>query len=236
MRNFDSSLVLSENGKTLLQIPSNVVELEIPEGVRVVLADVFKNCNDLVSVTFPSTLYSVPEFSFRNCPNLRHAIVPSGNILPYAFAFTENLETIELGPNVKSIGEGAFRKSGLPQVKIPSGASLEKACFRDCVNLEYVELESGINFIPESMFCGCDSLRDIDIPFSVWAIEDAAFAFTGLEEVFLPETINLIGTHAFAYCKHLRHLSIPRGVEIGEGIIAGSKRAKVELREDYPMK
>lgn len=70
----------------------DVVEVELPEGVKAISANAFENCQRLEKVVFPSTLESIGEEAFVNCSNLREADYGKNvRITPTSFTGCRNL-------------------------------------------------------------------------------------------------------------------------------------------------
>ena len=51
----------------------DIVEVVLPEGVKVISANAFENCQRLEKVVFPSTLERIGEEAFVNCTSLKEA-------------------------------------------------------------------------------------------------------------------------------------------------------------------
>ena len=109
---------------------------------------------------------------------VKEAFIPEGvtSIAVNAFfpGFT-SLENVSLPSTLTTIGNQAFRSTGLTSVNIPSGVSLGTDVFEGCQNLENVDIQSGLTLIPYSTFNGCTALTSIDIPSTVTTIGGSAF-------------------------------------------------------------
>ena len=71
------------------------------------------------------------------------------------------------------------------------------------------------NAIPERMFYGVSSLMGVNIPLSIYTIEEEAFAgCTGLSnKLSLPESVTSIGVSAFSNCVALTEVDLGTGVQ-----------------------
>lgn len=70
----------------------DIVEVELPEGVKSISANAFENCQRLEKVVFPSTLESIGEEAFVNCGSLKEADYGKNvRITPTSFAGCRNL-------------------------------------------------------------------------------------------------------------------------------------------------
>ena len=108
------------------------------------------------------------------------------------------IESLTIGNEVTSIGEGAFS---------------------DCTGLTSIEIPNSVTSIGESAFIGCTGLTSVTIPNSVTSIGEGAFSdCTGLTSVTIPNSVTSIGASAFAYCTGLTSVTIGNSVtSIGEG-------------------
>lgn len=75
------------NGSKIITIPNdvkvikemcfastNIEEVILPEGIEVIEARVFANCNKLGKINFPETLNAIKERAFYGCASLAEAI------------------------------------------------------------------------------------------------------------------------------------------------------------------
>lgn len=111
------------NGKD--EIPEDVVDLVIEEGVRSIGRHSCSYRTNLRSVTIPSTLRSIEEAAFCRCPNLERVIMPEAsqleNIWNSAFSDDISLRSIDIPASVKRVWANAFADcSSLTEVNIAS--------------------------------------------------------------------------------------------------------------------
>lgn len=57
---------------------SDVVKIELPEGVKKIGNNAFENCNNLEEVIFPDSLEEIGQEAFINCVNLKSAVCKKG--------------------------------------------------------------------------------------------------------------------------------------------------------------
>ena len=64
-------VLFSEDGKTLYRFaPDNdETEYTVPEGVEIIEASAFENCDNLTKVVLPSSLVNIKEKAFYHCNN-----------------------------------------------------------------------------------------------------------------------------------------------------------------------
>ena len=87
---------------------TNLVSIEIPEGVEYLQDRSFMNCESLISVTIPSTMIHVSGNNFLNC----HADLVIVNHSSYSFSAYHGLTTAQLA----NITTGTSASSGDPFV------------------------------------------------------------------------------------------------------------------------
>ncbi|MDR2917724.1 MAG: leucine-rich repeat protein [Tannerella sp.] len=82
--------------------------------------------------------------------------------------------------------------------------TIGRYAFRDCKNLEKVEILSRVTIIGDGAFANCSSLIDINIPVSVTKIGDRAFSgCSNLKMLIFPYNILMFGNGVFFGCNNL---------------------------------
>jgi len=72
-----------------------------------------------------------------------------------------------------------------------------------------VSLPEGITNIGDYAFAYCSNLSAVNIPSSVNAIADLAFAETGLTSIIIPESVSYLGSSVFVRCTSLTNVTLP---------------------------
>ena len=95
--------------------PSRV---EIASGTKTIVANMFRDCTNLVEVVLPQGLVSIGDYAFYNT-GLRSVTFPSGleNVGERAFAESKDLARVSNASGFRC-GEGAFEHTGLPTVSV----------------------------------------------------------------------------------------------------------------------
>ena len=117
-----------------------------------------------------------------------------------------------------SIGEAAFRNSGLTTASIGNGVTtIGNNTFSNCTSLTGITLPDGLTTIGNNTFSNCTSLTGITLPDGLTTIgSNAFFNCTLLTGITIPNTVTSIGIAAFRY-SGLTTASIGNGVtSIGE--------------------
>lgn len=169
----------------------------------------------------PSSVTSLGDFAFANCPNLKTVYLGSiqqmGNAV---FAAESNgvLATVNFGEGSNALGTNTFNgQAALKSLTIPAslqsiteiGAGVFKGCSL-LTSLPFRPAEVGT-----SAFEGCSALTSLDLS-SVQTIENAAFRnCTVLVAGELPELITL-GTEAFYGCTAVKNAVMPKVTSIGD--------------------
>ena len=122
-----------------------------------------------------------------------------------------SLESVTLGPNIKTIGEKAFYNCPILKTLTINSAvtSMGKDAFADCPFLTSVTLGQNIKTIGEEAFYNCPVLDNVIIPQNVTSIGPRAFnKCTGLITLTINSPVMSMGEYAFADCDHLTSLSL----------------------------
>ena len=231
-----------------------IESITIPEGVSVIKAEAFEECNNLRTVILPTGgNIGLSQGVFSGCTRLRtvansehiHAIGAN------AFAGCTSLQRIELGKDLHRIGEGAFSGCrSLSSISLPSDlrevgegafaecqelafytapdtlSTLSSEMFRDCVSLREAVIPAAVTVIPWGAFSGCLSLREVNIPANVQTVEARAFEnCRKLHTVKMELGVTQIGAHAFDNTPALREVFVPHSLKkLGRGAFGTGKR------------
>ena len=103
-------------------------------------------CGELKSISIPSSIESIGDYSFYGCSNLINI-------------------SIQKQRNLKEIGEHAFYNC----------SNLERITFCGCIKLSSISIPSTIQYIDDYGFYNCSILKNIIIPSSIKSIGDYSF-------------------------------------------------------------
>ena len=170
---------------------STVKTVEISNGIKKLIGQVFFLCENLTEISIPDSMEDIDSSSFYSY-NLKNINV-SANNQKYksvnGILYNKNLsELIEyprgkedsefiIPSSVKVIGETT--NEHLKKVTISKNVeSIPYLAFDLCSALEEVIIEDGVKTIEDFAFSGCDSLNKITIPKSVTTIYGGAIGST----------------------------------------------------------
>lgn len=169
------------------------------------------NPSSLLYAFLPSSsegiqIIEVGERAFSSCSSLR-TISFSSNleyVAPYAFSGTSSLESCNFTSTYLEFGEGVFSSSGIKTFSFPSFIKeIPSKFFSDCKRLYSVSMPKALESIGPMAFSGTESLRSIDLGFSLLEIPDGAFLGSAIESIYIPYSVKRIGVSAFSSCHRL---------------------------------
>lgn len=200
-----------------------LVEVTIPEGVKIINHAAFRHCDNLETVNLPSTVETIENIAFQQCPKLKNITLPDGLKEVGMCAFSSSgIEEITIPASIKKAGQFMFQDcASLKKVVFNEGCeTVFYDMFHDCESLEDVKLASTIAKIDGS-FYNCSSLTELVLPTNLKEVSDSSFSRTALKEIILPYGVEKIGQLA-DYCKELKSVYIPDTVNTIYGIIGSS--------------
>lgn len=195
----------------------NLQSLHIPDSVETIDRDGFNGCIGLKSVTLPDSIKNIESGAFAGCINLETINIPQRTeLLPWRiFEGCTNLKYIVIPIRVKTIEDCAFADcTDLENIKFECMRSdgdsskgiirIGMNAFRNCKELNSVNLPDTIKFIGNQAFRGCSKLKKLVIPENVKAIYPLAFAdCTALEQVIFEGDTELYrGSNPYKYEKN----------------------------------
>ena len=186
---------------------TNILTVNIENGVTSIGNYVFSGCSGLTSVTIPNSVISIGDHAFQNCSGLTSVTFPNSvtAIGERAFSNCSGLTSVTIGNSVTSIGECAFSNcSGLTSVHITDLASWCK--------IKFGGSESNPLYIAQHLYMNGEEIKNLVIPNSVTSIGNYAFGSCSVTSVTIPNSVISIGPHAFADCCGLTSVTIPNSV------------------------
>src|ERR1035437_3118486 len=155
----------------------------------------FEQCNNLTSVSIPSSVTSIGSNAFFNCNNLTSVTISSSVTSIGIDAFIDCSGPINVdsnNPNYSSIAGVLFNKMKTTLIHCP--VSMQDS---------YI-IPTTVDSIGIDAFGGCSNLLSVTIPSSVTSIGSGAFSdCSSLTSVTIPSSVISIGIAAFMYCSGL---------------------------------
>ena len=195
----------------------------IKEGVTAIGTGAFRNLTTLETVELPETgLARIGEAAFYGCSGLKEIDIPDTvyTVFDYTFKNCTALASVGLSDILIKIGQGAFENcTALTDVYIPVDTGIIGAwSFKGCTALEKVDMSEAVaTEIREGAFKKCTALTLVKFPHGIEKLGDSAFYGIGAEEITIPATITSVGPWCFARA-NLRQLSfLGNAPAIGEG-------------------
>jgi len=200
----------------------------VPDSVTTIGSDAFRG-SGLTSITIPEKVSYIGNAAFAYCKRLASVDIPANvkTIEPFTFLQCDSLTSFEINDSITSIGQEAFRNSGLTSISIPKSVSfVGNAAFGNCPVI------TAFNIDPENnSYASVDGVffdkaqkkliqypigntrTEYTVPATVDSIYNYAFAnCVNLTTVTLSEGITSIGDFAFHKCSNISTLSIPNSV------------------------
>jgi len=126
VEHMNEKLILSEDGKAVLEADHSIIHAVIPEGVTKIGKDSF-NGSQISSVIIPEGVEEIGYGAFRN---------------------TYKLSEVQLPHSLKIIGDTAFAATGLVSLQIPEGVTeIGGAAFFNSRALRHISIPSTVNKI-----------------------------------------------------------------------------------------
>ncbi|MBO5228743.1 MAG: leucine-rich repeat protein, partial [Lachnospiraceae bacterium] len=211
----------------------------IGEGINELAYGIFRNCDKLESVTFPSSLKVIygfagcnnlkainfaegnewiEECAFETCTSLEKIVIPKSvtQIMLWAFAGCTNLKEVVLLGNSTHIGSGVFAETAFVEEQKKNGgiAVLDGMLLDAEFTTGDVVIPEGITDIETGAFALNENITSVTLPESLKVIGDKAFAgCTNLAEVIFEGAPEYIGVDAFNGCDSLTEVALPDGIE-----------------------
>lgn len=195
-----------------------LVNIKLPEGVKIICSYAFFGCTSLKSIILPDSLREIAgERAFYKCKTLASIIIPEGVISIGNNAFEEctGLTSVILPNSLEEIGNVVFKNcTKLDSVVIPEGITKLNGTFEGCSSLTSVILPNSLREV-QRLFIYCSALTSIVIPEGVTSVSNYVFAnCTALISVTLPSKITIIGSGNFQNCTSLASIVIPDSVTV----------------------
>ena len=170
--------------------------IALPDQLSTIGGYAFNGCYALESLALPNTLSSIGQCAFRDCAALTSLVIP---------------DSVEVMGSGMLTGTNALKEITLPYAALSATNEYEgfrylyydSYSFYTPQSLESVALTKAVA-IPEYSFSGMNTIRQIELPFTLTRIGCGAFSgCSALSEITLPTSLNSIESYAFDGCSRL---------------------------------
>ena len=194
-------------------------EFVIPDSVTTIESGAFWFCKSLESVEIPDSVTEIGEMAFGQCENISSiSLGKNVRAIGYEAFDGTSAEKIYIPAKVEEIGFAAFYGNKLSAFDVDRqnkyfasdkyGVLFDKNLTKllqypaGNTQKEYTVPES-VKTIGKEAFSSCSALEKINLCDGLETIEENAFYFCFIREMFLPESVNSISDTAFLFCKGL---------------------------------
>lgn len=159
-KNFCSvnGLILDKNKEKLIMVPSGLVDVYIPDGVKIIGNSALATNKKIKNVILPDSVTQIEKGAFGSC---------------YA------LENVKFSNNLQTIGQSAFSNcTSLKDIEIPNGAtSIASHAFDGCTELSSVTIPDSTTTIGSRAFFGCSKINTLVLGKGIKEIGVRAFQY-----------------------------------------------------------
>lgn len=186
----------------------------VTEGCELLGSSCFGHCQNLTSITLPSSLREIGSGAFWHCDIINSICIPENveKIDRHVFASCNNLRSIIVDTKNRHFDS----RNNCNAIIDSSNNTLYAAC-------SYSTIPDDVSKIAEFSFNYCEELSSIIIPGTVESIGFQAFSgCKKLKEVVLQEGVREIEHYAFSNVYSLKSIKLPKSLKtIGEGAFEG---------------
>lgn len=247
------TLLIPENVKSIafsaFMDHTEIKSVKFPEGLEEIGACAFYGCSGLQEIVLPESVTSVGQIAFGNCSNLARIYLGKNvtSVLEQITYGCENLVSIDVsGENEKYASvDGVLYTKNMDALMVCPQGKCEKVVIPDsvvtikgwaflgCAKIPEVVLGSGVTYIDEAAFYGCNNLSKIKLCGSVKKVRAYSFAeCASLSEVTVGEKVDFVGSDAFFGCDSLSKITfLPSAVKFGENALPCNSNLVIYGRE-----
>ena len=194
---------------------TEVTAEDLASATRIRDSYAFLGLTNLVSITIPGHIPSIPNNTFQDCTNLQTVEILNGvqSIGARCFLRCYKLTTVTIPDSITTIGDNAFQNTSLVKIILPNSIQrIPQAAFYMCGGLQSIDISATVTTIGAEAWSGCSSLTEIicraTTPPSLEGSTEQ-FIFNNIPDsltIYVPETA--IDNYKTAYGWRVRAASI----------------------------
>ena len=203
---------------------SDLIKVELPEGLTTIYAYAFENCTSLEEIKLPDSITTMGYMVFRNDTALTTVNYPknyttsinehgaSSGQRGSLFYGCTSLETVSIPEGTETIASYVFQNSSITHIEIPeSVTSIGAYAFDGCTKLTEINIPEAVTVIGDHAFRNCSALGTVGLKEGLTTIYAYSFeGCTSLEEIKLPDSITTMGYMVFLNDTALTTVNYPK--------------------------
>lgn len=114
--------------------------------------------------TLPAGITAIEDSAFAYSSNLEKVNIPESvtSIGSYAFSMCEKLKDVNLPNGLAEISQGIFQRNAITEITIPEGVNtIQRYAFYNCNNLTTVRIPKSMLTIENNAFENCENITDV---------------------------------------------------------------------------
>lgn len=205
-------LILSDDGRVLTGASglasSYIGRISIPDGVESIREGTFSACINLTEIQLPASVIVIEQGTFDECVSLTNIDVAKDN-LHYM-----SEEGILYGRKQLSVVRMPIANTK-SEVSLPEWVrSVDSWAFCGCSSLKRVDISSVVTEIGYGAFSACSQMSYFRLPNGLTEIKGETFnSCSNINQIIIPEGVRKVGDSAIRLCESLEFLSLPSTLE-----------------------
>lgn len=210
---------VTEIGEFAVAYAISLNEIKWPKALQTIDKSAFTDCISLTSerLAFPGNLEVIGEQAFYQCRGLEGKITLPESLKSISCAafYCCKISEINFPQSLEFLGCMAFANSALGKAILPDNCKFcsEGGQFYNNWYLAEAHLPDNSTLVPSSVFSGCFSLKEVNVPSHVVSIGEFAFDQVKMSKIDFPETLESIGQNAFQSCNKLTSIVLPTSLK-----------------------
>lgn len=226
----DTELKINGSNQVYGVVDTEVTEIVIPDGVRVIKPNSFKGCKNLKTVKIPDCVDTIGSNAFEGCSSLKEIVLPQnlGEIGANVFTGCTSLRKVYIKDYVDKIALTAFIDCKRIEEFVVSEdnykfCSVDGSIYNRNKNILYrvpaktkqknFVINKKVKKVEATAFLGCTTIETINFPEKETVLRRSVFeGCKSLREIYLPDTICQVEDSVFSGCSSLKEIKIPDNV------------------------